>query len=286
VVHAPYRTAAPPEPEQPDSFDAYEAVLRARSGSTPRLVVMMCGAITVLWAGVSLAHRSPRAAASESAEAEAARRIAKAHYVIEEARRTALAEQSWFEDTLRVALGHDVGPSATPCETTLPEANGLFQGRPAFPMLIVARGESSIPSPSVAAVLADVERAEEHLAKGRTLDGILYAKGLSGSRPRLERDVVLVTSVMKHPTRRDIQSYEPGEVAGRAYLYDFGERRVTCVGDIRASSSRQVAYSFASGEATPAGEAQGPSLSASLDADLLRQLEKAISHGGLFAITP
>jgi hypothetical protein len=248
--------------------------------------VMMCGAITVLWAAVSFTHRSPRVAASESAEAEAARRIAKAHHVIEEARRTVLAEQIRFEDTLRVALGHDVGPSATPCETNLPQANGLFQGRPAFPLVVVARGETSIPSPSVAAVLADVQRAEEHLGSGRTLDGILYAKGLASSRPRLERDVVLVASIMKHPTRRDIKSYEPGEVAGRAYLYDFAERRVTCVGDIRASSSRLIAYSFASGEAPPAGEAQGPSLSASLDADLLRQLEKAIAHGGLFAIVP
>jgi hypothetical protein len=113
---------------------------------------------------------------------------------------------------------------------------------------------------------------------------MVYARSFSLPY-RLRSDVVVVASRLEHPTKSGASSFEPGEVAGRAYLYDFAERRVVCAGDVHARSSNTIAYVFESGPTSPASQDQGPRLTASLEDDFRVQLEQA-TRASLVRLTP
>jgi hypothetical protein len=274
-VGSPYRIAAPPKPEPPDQVDVYEGELlrRLRRGKLALLGTYALLAASSI-ALTSVRHReSDRGATRELGEI--ARRRASVRSALDRARAKAKLEQARFEVDLLAAADRDLAPSpgAPACPIRLPEPS--LSNRASFPLLIVSRGDRDLPSPSVSALLADIERAERHLAAGRIGTAELYADALDRSPPPLARDVVIVTSSMKHPARTTSTSFEPGEASGRAYLYDFGEHRVTCVGDVHAASSPSIAYAYATGAASPAAQDQGPQLTASLDADLDAQLRRA-----------
>ncbi len=291
MVHAPYRIAARPEPDAPDEADAYEALLRARASRGRRLVVAIGGALTVL-SLVALAESPPRSRprGHELAKARAAARVASARDTIASARAYLDREQARFASTLSAVLDADVAPDLRGhrCRLDLPMGSRLIHRKQDFPLLVVAKGDRDLPSPSVSRMLADVNRAEEHLAAGRAMDAVLHSNALSarmaGASGGLAYDVVLVTSSMKHPVRTTPTSYEPGALTGRAYVYDFAARRVTCVGDIQAASSPTIEYSFISASNGPAAMDQGPRLSAFLDEDLELQIQRAIVHGALVEI--
>jgi len=288
IVHAPYRVPAKPEPDGPDEADAYEALLRARAARGRRVLVTIWGALAVL-SIMALLETPPKPRTPELAAVRARARVADARDTIAAARAFVQREQARFAATMNAVLDADLAPDDRhrPCGVELPETTLLRAERP-FPLLVVAKGDRDLPSPSVASMLADVNRADEHLAAGRTMDAILHANALAarmGSAWGQHRyDVVLVTTTMKRPVRTTATSYEPGELSGRAYLYDFAEHRVTCVGDIHAVSSRRIEYSYVSALTGPAAMDEGPRLSASLDEDLERQIRRAISRGALVAI--
>jgi hypothetical protein len=315
VQHAPYRIAAIPEPEAPDQVDAYEALLRARAARGRRFVTVVCGVV----AGLSIlalaevppaTHDTKSGARSETPETRAVAKIANAREAIAAASKRAAEEQLRFTAAIRSAASradraepieqaddaeNAMPASRGPCRVALPEASSLVRGRRAFPLL-VASGSEPLRSPSLSGVFADIRRAEEHLDNGQFADGILDANALAAGAQdetsRLKYDIVLITSVVKPPVRTSASSFEPGEIAGRAYLYDFAEHRVTCVGDIHASSSRQIEYQYVPGATAgasldPRSEpvyGQGPSLVASLDVDLELQAQRAIARGALFAL--
>lgn len=271
-------------------MDAYEALLRARAARGRSIVTVLCGGV----AGLSIlalaeappASRSP----AETAEMRAAARIAAARQTIAIAEKEAAEEQALFADAILAASEIPHSPSGVPCGLTFPEPTHLATGKQNFPLLVVAKGDRRLPSPSIATVLADIERAKEHLDNGHFMDGILYANALE-AKTRLRHDVVLVTTRVKPPLRTSASSFEPGEIDGRAYVYDFTAHRVTCAGDIHASSSRQVEYAYVPGHSASAAldphadpYSQGPSLTASLDGDLRVQVQRAIAGGALFAI--
>jgi len=291
VVSTPYRTAAPPEPEGPDEADAYEALLRVRASRARRIATTICGTLAALSVIALIESPSPRIRprAPELVDSRAAAALSNARDTIASARDFAEREQARFAATINAALDASVAPGGRPCAVVLPEVNRLVRGQRAFPLLIVETGDRDLPSPSVANMLADVNRADEHLAAGRTAEAIFYANGLAArmTNPaaRLRYDVVLVTTSMKHPERTTPRSFEPGELTGRAYLYDFDERRVTCAGDVHATSSREVAYSYAPTSPHAAMD-EGPRLTASLEEDLERQIQRAISHGALLDVAP
>jgi hypothetical protein len=286
VVLAPYRIAATPEPEGPDPVDSYEALLRRRAVRGQRLATAAIGFVAALsvlaFAEVPPARRAP----GETAEARAVARITAARGVVANARRAASEEQAQFASAVLAVIdrAEDQEGEREPCPVALPEATRLVHGKQAFPLLVVKTGDRDLPSPSVADVLGDVQRAEQHLNEGRYADGILYANALANAfaRPpsvsaaRLRYDVVLVARLLKQPVRNGTQSFEPGEIEGRAFLYDFGEHRVVCGGDLRAASSRQVEYNYLSAEHAPVALDQGPSLAATLDVDLEIQTQRAI----------
>lgn len=289
MVHAPYRIAARREPESPEEADAYEALLRARAKRARRLVTTICGALAVL-SIMALAESPPKRRTPELADVRAAARLANARDTIVMARAFAEREQARFASTLNAVLDADLAPAraAPPCPMAFPEPSRLVQRKQSFPLLVVAKGDRHLPSPSVATIMKEVTRAEEHLAAGRTTDALLQANALSArmanAAAHLRYDVVLVTTTMRHPVRTTATSYEPGELTGRAYVYDFSEQRVTCVGDIQATSSRTIEYSYDSASNAPAAMDEGPRLSASLDEDLDLQVQRAIARGALVQV--
>jgi len=291
VVHAPYRIAATRPGAGPDEADAHEALLRARASRARRIATVVCGALSVL-SIMALAESPPsraRARAPEIAAARATARVATARDTVAAARTFAEREQARFASTMNAVLDADVSPerAQAACGIDLPETSRLTH-KQALPLLVVASGDRHLPSPSVAKMLADVNRADEYFATGRTVDAILLADALSSrmSNPaaHLRYDVVLVTTSMRHPVRTSPTSFEPGEMTARAYLYDFAEHAVTCVGDIQAVSSRTIEYSYVAAATGPAAMDEGPRLVASLDEDLEMQIQRALVRGALVKV--
>ena len=273
----PYRIPAPPEPDTLDVEEPYAAVLRAQRQNA-RFVSM---AIVVLLAGgiakVARSHSPPRhAAVTEAARVDGAR------VAIAGARARAAAAQLRFEAAIRDAIKDDVAPRSDlgACPIALPAQASLASGRPSFPLLTVERAEldGTLPSQAVAGVLADVRRAEAHLAAGRFEEAKLYARALD--RPeRFGYDVVLVARATKEPRALSGREYEPGEIAGRAYVYDFGNNRVVCAGDVEAKSSKAIGYVYSDRSDTAPSLGPVASMGDAIHEDIRLQTERAIVEG-------
>ena len=278
-MHGPYRTAATPEPEAPDPADAYEALLRERSKRFRPLVVGGIGLAVAVTTTAALGGRSP-APRGPTFEEQAAHEVERARTVLEDARAEAMNEQLRFADAFAELRTKPSQVRATRCAVATKEA----------PLLVVRADEHELRSPSVGRVMRDIVRAEELLANGRSVEGILYATALgpSSATPlgaRFRQDVVVLADVLKPPTRTTTSSFEPGSISGRAFVYDFGEHRVTCMGEVSVESSRQIEYAYIPAAMNgPISLNQGPILSSSLDADLNRRLEAAIAAGPLFQL--
>lgn len=291
----PYRILAPRpnDPEAPEA-DAYEIALRRRSVRTRRLVTALCaflGSVSLLAYAESPPSGAKKRRETETAESRAGARVAESRSVVANARAEAMHAQELFLANMLKAIDEGVSTAGDePCPLAFPEATHLIHGSQAFPLLVVRTGDRDLPSPSIANVLTDIHRAQEHFDRGRTLDGILYANALlvKGPSTRLRYDVVLVATSMKHPSRTNDSAFEPGEVRGRAYVYDFVEKRVTCAGDVEARSSTQVEYSYIPahviGPTDPHPLDQRKSLSASLDDDLEIQVQRAIKYAPLYRV--
>lgn len=275
----PYRVLSPPEPELPEVEHPYAAVLRsqrrrARIITAAVALLLVVGMVKMVRSGKS--HARARGAGSE---ARAQQAVGGARHAIDGARARAVGAQNKFDRGVREAVGQDLGPRPDlgACPITLPVASSLVSGRPAFPLLNVERVEirETLPSQAVAEILFDVRRAESHLAAGRTAEAALYGRALD--RPeRFGFEVVLVARVSKRPYALSGNAYEPGELDGRAYLYDFATERVICAGDVRAKSSKAIGYTFS--ERVDAPVALGPtaSMGDAISEDIRLQSERAI----------
>jgi hypothetical protein len=157
------------------------------------------------------------------------------------------------------------------CRGTLPAPAAL-----AFSLLTVGPDDAEVPSQTIAKTLADVQRAEDHLASGRFEEAALYARALE-RRAWIGHEVVLVASTWKKPRVTSATSYEPGEIAGRAYVYDFAARRVACAADVHAASSTRIGYAYATTHDAPSALGRDARLADSVDADLRASLERAVA---------
>jgi hypothetical protein len=271
----PYRVSSPPDREPEELEDPYVAVLRRQRRRTR---VMSVAVVVLAGAGLVKVARSSEPPRDRAVRAEAAR-IAGAREALASARARAEGAQARFEAGVREAIAQDVGPRGDlgACPVTLPPASSIVRGRAAFPLLTVRRDElgGRLPSQAVAEVLADARRAEAHLAAGRSEEATLYARALD--RPeRFAYDVVLVTEADKPVRALSGTAYEPGEIAGRAYLYDFASQRVVCAGDVRAQSSREVGYMYSDRDDTPPSLGPLASMDDAIREDIRRQTEQAI----------
>jgi hypothetical protein len=268
MVHAPYRIAAPPEPETPDPVDAYESLLRARAVRSRRVTVALLVAGTGLFAA-AMAEAPPRSRERTTPAVHDAPKIAAAREMIATSRSELAIERQRFVDAIALIRTEEregtLSRSSGPCPIALPAPHHL--GR-AFPVAIVARDDAWVVSPSIEAALGDLRKAEQHLDGGRFFDGIARARAFS-SRSRLRHDVVVFADQYRYPLVTNASTFEPGEIRGRAYLYDFQEHRVACAGDVAAKSSKQIEYTYSEGASVDIA----PNLPTSVEADFEMQLE-------------
>jgi hypothetical protein len=280
--HVPYRIAAPPEPELPEPEEPYVAVLR-RAHRRTRLVALAACAATVGIVVSALARPArtrppPRDDAGLSAEAREA---------VRDARDRAHAEQARFETAMHEALARALVPRADlgACPVALESPSPLTH-RAVFPLLTVeAHDTAALPSRAIADLLVDVQRAERHLDAGHYEEATLYARALRRT-DRLRYDVVLVASTWTKPRATSASTYAPGEVDGRAYLYDFETGRVACAGDVHATSSPNVGYAYATAADAPPELGRHASLTATLEDDLRVAIASAVARAVRFRAGP
>jgi hypothetical protein len=271
----PYRISSPPEPEPHELEDAYALVLRTqrrRARLVAALVLLFCAGGL---AKVARSHQqpAPRRPVTEATRLEGARGA------IASARARAAAAQARFEAGVREAIAQDLvaRPDLGACPVALPTVPSLAHGRIPFPLLTIDRAElaGTLPSQAIADVLADVRRAEGHLAAGRFEEATLYARALD--RPeRFGYDVVLIAHASTPVQALSNTAFEPGAIDGRAYLYDFASGRVICAGDVTARSSPEIAYVYSDRNDTPASLGPLASMGDAIKNDLRLQTDRAI----------
>ncbi len=290
---APYRIAQAPEPEAPEEDDAPFAAALRRRARRSQLAAAACGVVIVMAVYAGMAHGKISSASrwADAARAQEAARSAHTHAVLAKAERKANTAQKGFEDALRNAVATDAlaGPARTittsTCPVALPRETGIIRGRSAFPLVIASRTEvedARVTSPTVALVRRDIEAAVAHDANSRSEVAAHYADALERASYRF--DVVFVTDKRKDPAVTSTTSYEPGEAAGRVYVYDFGSQRIVCSGDVRATSSKELGYAYASEPDAPRALERRASLEATLFADFRWQIERSIVGASLRAL--
>lgn len=279
----PYRINALPEPEPAEVEDPYARVLRAQRRRARLVsVLVVIGAAGGVVKVARSSQPPPRRVITEATRTDGARAA------IAGARARAASAQARFEAGMREALAAKVVARADlgACPFALP-AGSLASGRAAFPLLTIEQSDASgtLPSQAVAGVLADVHRAEAHLAAGRFEEAQLYARALD--RPeRFGYDVVLVASTRKRPRALSGNEFEPGDIEGRAYVYDFASGRVVCAGDVKAKSSKEIGYVFSDRTDTPAWLGPVASMSDAISEDMRLQTERAIVAAVQFRAGP
>ncbi len=273
--------STPPDPEPQELEDPYAAVLRGqrrRARLASAVVMIFCAA------GVAKVAHSHQQPAPRNAPRSEAARLDGARRAIAGARARAAAQQARFEAGVREAIAADAAQPgeqgrAEPiaCPVALPNEPSPVRGRPAFPLLVVGRGElgGTLPSQAIAEVLADTRRAEGHLAAGRFEEATLYARALDREE-RFRYDVVLVTKANKQVRALSGNTFEPGEIEGRAYVYDFASGRVACRGDVHVKSSPAIGYMYSDRTDTPPSLGPLASMDDAIREDLRRETERAI----------
>jgi hypothetical protein len=249
---------------------------------------------------LAAAARPAPAKTSENAVAKREEvRRSRARDAIASSRSRAAAEQERFAVGIRAAVASEVQarPELGECPITLAEPTGI--GRP-FPLVIVSRSDVDalrVPSQAIAEVLAEIARAEEHMASGRYEEAALYADALDrpggAERPRpseatgfgraqrgesggrLVVDVVLVQDVDVAPKVTNESTFVPGKLAGQAYLYEFASHRVICTTHAEAENAPSIGYAYAIDGPTWRG--RSASLDATLTRDLRTSLERSIA---------
>lgn len=273
----PYRVPAPPPPEEPAGEEPYAALLRRQRRNMLLAIACTGGtgiAIVVFSIGTSMARPPAQKPAPQTERERATRTIANAETRMQ-------IEQAGFEKNMRAAI--DAGWTARPdlgaCPVHLSAESGLAHAH-GFPLLVVDDTDA-LPSQAIAEALADLRRAETHLAAGRSDEATLYAQALD--RPgRLTYDVVLVTRSKREPHARSETEFVPGRIEGRAYVYDFGSREVVCAADVEARSSDAIGFAYALGNDAPSGDGKSARLAEAVDADMRTQIERAIAKSILY----
>lgn len=282
MVVVPYRITSAPAPAPLDEADSYEAELRAAS-SRLRLVVLTTFAAVAATSVVTLVEAHSRLEARHLADVERQVLTQNAREVVAAATSFAELERARFEAAMADALAPPAGaPSPARCTFADPSSTDA-------PLALFTAGDAEISSPSLTRVLDDAKLADAHLRAGRFSEGIATANALAlriaspNAWPRY--DVVLVTTKLKPPSALGPTSFSPGAVSGRAYVYDFSKHRVVCAGDVEATNSDRVEYTFTP-SLGPRGSSSEPRLLSKLAEDLAHRIRSEVASVGLNAFEP
>jgi hypothetical protein len=282
-MSSPYRIPCAPEEEAPEAPHPYLRVLRAerlRARALAAAALVGALSVTIAFVGTGSASADARRARHVRAHMDEALRISShrtelARSDLALARRKALEAQARFESGLAEARA--AGPRGDGRATCPTDALG-----PNKPILSVVDDTAhGLPSRTVDDALESVRRAEIHLDAGRFDTAEAYLRALA-AKGRWGREIVVVAKAARPPRLTTERTYEPGEVEGRAYLWDFREGRVLCAADVRATSSREVDFTYAGAADAKVEAGRTTRLVASLEYDLTRAVERA-AHDALRA---
>ena len=270
-----------------EEADSYEArLLAGRKRYWAQMALLFVSVVSVGWMVVHASHRRPSGA--EKARRQEAARIREARAIVQLAHEEIDAAQASFDAEMHAVIENKLSPALplTPCPVGLGDPERLARGHAQIPLLIVRpdSNERHYYSPSVARARQDVATAESLLDGVNPMSAVVYSDAL-GANPinaRLSRDVVVVTSQWKRPSRSSETAFEPGAVDGMAYVYDFAERKVTCAGEIHASNSKMLPYTYSDKNV---GE-RGSRLDETLEDDLERQLARTVAEPNALFVTP
>lgn len=286
-MHAPYRIASPPLPVRTEEADSYEAKLLAgRKRYRAQMALLVTGAVVLTSLVVRVAHMTPTGA--ERAHHQETLRLLDAQRTVHDARsRLDLAEAS-FDAEVRAAMKSRLSPAIplVPCPIAIGDPEHLVRGHSMIPLLVVREGSKAprFYSPSLERARQDVSTAASLLAGVNPMSAAVYTDALEASPidQRLTRDVVVVVSRWKPPSRASLSAFEPGEVDGMAYVFDHTTRRVACAGELHASSSKSLTYSY-----NATYDVRDARLERTLAEDLERQIARAVAEpGALFVTAP
>jgi hypothetical protein len=145
---------------------------------------------------------------------------------------------------------------------------------------LVRPGESLGDSSSCVGQEWAADELRKRLERGEAdKDDLARARRTSGQRERGYQVLLLVRDERK-PTGLG-ETFIPGHVTGRAYLYSDGDRRFLCAGDVEAANSKDVKinYTYMQGNFLDQEMKSREAAKASLERDLQVQLRRAVADG-------
>jgi hypothetical protein len=257
-----------------EEADSYEAKLLAgRKRYWAQMALIFTSAIVLAFGGLKASRNRPTGA--EKARRQEAMRVQEARATVNEAREELARAQASFDEAIHDAIADRLGPSLPlmSCAIAMGDAEKLVRGRSMIPLLVVRGAEAHYWSPSVERASQDVTTAEALLDGVNPMSAVIYSDALEANPidQRLTRDVVVVASRWKAPTRASVTAFEPGELDGTAYVFDFASRRMICAGEIHASNSKSLEYTY-----NETSDARGLRLDQRLEEDLDRQIARSI----------
>lgn len=275
-MHAPYRIATPPEPVRTEEADSYEArLLAGRKRYWAQMGLLFASVFSVGWMFLKASHARPSGA--EKARRQEAIRVQDARATVKEAHDQLDRAQASFDAAIHAAIEKKLGPATplTACPVVLGDPERLVRGRASIPLLVIRKEDAHYYSPSLEHARHDVATAESLLDGVNPMSAVVYSDALEANpiESRLSRDVVIVASHWKSPSRFSETEFEPGAVDGMAYVFDFETRRITCAGEIHASNSKSLPYTYSDMDSSK----RGLRLDETLADDLERQIAGTVA---------
>lgn len=143
-------------------------------------------------------------------------------------------------------------------------------------------GEAIAPAAALTGAAATIDGIRQRLAAGEADRGDLQRAERLASGRAWSREALVVVRVdeRREPLfirgGANLDSFEPGVIRGRAYAIDVGAQRVLCVGDVAATNSPVIDFSYLS--TSPLDETSKRSAAEStLARDLEVELRRAIA---------
>ena len=288
--------------------DAREAEALARKLRIRRrlavLVPLLLLAAPFLWYSVRVGQHEARKQERTAANALDDGELVALQTALDRAdERARAALERWQEDVTPAALD-GWRPGGTECAAGIAaptrgaaesyiehgSIDGNYFGRWSY-RLLDGDGGVIAPAPALSSASVAIDRIRQRLASGEADRGDLERADRLASGRAWSREILVLLRVdeRREPLfvrgGADLDSFVPGVIRGRAYAINVGTQRVVCVGDVAATNSPVIDFSYLS--SSPLDESGKRSAAEStLARDLEVELRRAIAASLEVGTTP
>lgn len=288
--------------------DAREAEALARKLRIRRrlavLVPLLLLAAPFLWYSVRVGQHEARKQERTAANALDDGELVALQTALDRAdERARAALDRWQEDVTPAALD-GWRPGGTECAAGIAaptrgaaesyiehgSIDGNYFGRWSY-RLLDGDGGVIAPAPALSSASVAIDRIRQRLASGEADRGDLERAARLASGRAWSREILVLLRVdeRREPLfvrgGADLDSFVPGVIRGRAYAINVGTQRVVCVGDVAATNSPVIDFSYLS--SSPLDESGKRSAAEStLARDLEVELRRAIAASLEVGTTP